>query len=86
LKQLDAAYELLFLENIRFKFLEIPSGAGCATESRKREDIYAKKSVVQIVNEDNNCFWYALAVILNQDHEKYDYIRRGRPIRTKLAK
>ena len=43
-----------------FHFVLQPSG-GSHTVSRERESILAKRSVVNIKNTDNNCFWYALA-------------------------
>ena len=42
----------------------LPSG-GKHTTSRQREDILNKKSVIRVRNNDNNCFWYALAYLLN---------------------
>jgi ribosomal protein S17E len=74
--------------DIDFFFTVIPSGAGHAghaTEDRSLASIYAKKSVIKINNDDNSCFWHALAVLLNKDHEDYKNIRQGRLIRTELA-
>ena len=66
----------------------MPSGAGTkATESRELASIYAKTSVVRIKNDDNACFWHALAVLMNKEHPEYrTNIRRGCSIRTTLAK
>jgi hypothetical protein len=90
---------LLSLENIfnkypnlkdmkaEFVFTEILSGSGKrATEDKDRESIYNKTSVNKIINDDNSCFWHSLAVSLNKDHPKYSDIRKGRNIRTSLAK
>ena len=44
-----------------FDFAEIPSGSGCGADDRNLESIYNKRSVLKIVNDDNNCFWYAMA-------------------------
>ena len=44
-----------------------PSGGGArdATQSRELESLLNKKSVNRIVNDDNNCFWYALIIAIN---------------------
>ena len=42
----------------------LPSG-GKHTTSRLREDVLNKKSVIKGINNDNNCFWYALAYLIN---------------------
>jgi hypothetical protein len=34
-------------------------------KSRERESILNKKSVLRIRNDDNNCFWYAMACLMN---------------------
>ena len=47
-----------------YSFILLPSGRA-ATTSRKRDDILNKKSVLQIINNDNNCFWYGLICLLN---------------------
>ena len=41
--------------------VSMPSG-GAGTKSRDLKNIYNKQSVIRIKNEDNNCFWYALAI------------------------
>ena len=41
--------------------VSIPSG-GSGTKSRDLKNICNKQSVTKIKNEDNNCFWYALAI------------------------
>ena len=47
-----------------FNFLLIPAG-GARVKDRSLEGVYSKKSVIQIVNDDNNCFWYAMAILMN---------------------
>ena len=52
---------------ILFHFFMQPSGgaSGHGTQSRALESILSKKSVNRIVNDDNNCFWYALIIAIN---------------------
>ena len=78
------------LENTTFDsdffFSVIPTGGGHnATEDRSLASIYAKKSVIRLKNDDNACFWHALAVLLNKDHAEIQDIKMGRLIRTELA-
>ena len=68
-----------------FFFALTPTG-GKPTEDRSLDSIYKKKSVIKINNDDNSCFWHALAVLKNINHENYKSIRQGRGIRTELAK
>ena len=70
---------------IIYKFIDIPTG-GSGTTSRDKLSILNKSSVIQIRNNDNNCFWYALALQIYRNHKCYNEIRKGRPIRTKVAK
>ena len=51
---------------MQFHFTIIPKG-GCGTVDRDLESVYKKTSVVKIVNDDNNCFWYAMACMMNPD-------------------
>ena len=51
--------------NIQFHFILQPSGAGLGTDSRDVDSILNKDSVNRIINNDNNCFWYALLVAMN---------------------
>ena len=51
----------------QFTFAKIPKG-GSASESREYHSILNKRSEVKIVNDDNNCFWYSLAVCMNPDN------------------
>jgi len=49
---------------IRFYIAIIPSG-GSFVDDETLKDILARKTVIQIKNNDNNCFWYALAYSIN---------------------
>ena len=52
---------------ITFHFILHPAGGRTnATQNRDKESILDKKSVVRIVNDDNNCFWYALSISMNK--------------------
>ena len=51
---------------MQFRFTIIPKG-GCGTVDRDLESVYKKTSVLKIVNDDNNCFWYAMACVMNPD-------------------
>ena len=51
---------------MQFHFTIIPKG-GCGTVDRDLESVYKKTSVLKIVNDDNNCFWYAMACMMNPD-------------------
>jgi hypothetical protein len=51
---------------MQFHFTIIPKG-GCGTVDRNLESVYKKASVLKIVNDDNNCFWYAMACLMNPD-------------------
>ena len=64
----------------------MPSGGSGATVSREKLSILNKTSVNKVVNDDNNCFWYALVLLIHRNNPKFNQIRLGRPIRTKLAK
>ena len=72
--------------NFTFHFINVPSGGSGATVSREKLSILNKTSVNKVVNDDNNCFWYALVLLIHRKHPKFKEICRGRPIRTKLAK
>ena len=90
MQNLIQSNEEVFMKGFQmtFKFTEIPSGGTStgATTSRNREDILNKASVHKIKNNDNNCFWYALVMLLFRDNARWDLIRKGGPQRTKLAK
>ena len=42
-----------------------PEGAGVGTDDRSKDSIMKKKGVNTIINDDKNCFWYALSVSMN---------------------
>ncbi len=64
---------------ITFNFIEIPHGSGgTATVSRDRLSILNKKSVNRVVNDDNNCFWYALVMLVYANHVQVKHIKMGR--------
>ena len=67
---LGAEYSRLKLETLKleFQFVIIPSG-GKFSESRDYDSILNKKSVVKIINDDNNCFWYSLACCMNPNNK-----------------
>ena len=50
-----------------FHFITIPSG-GASSTSREKQSLLNKTSVIQVVNDDNNCFWYALAMLVYANH------------------
>ena len=54
-------------------------GATLGTDCRDKESILKKRSVWQVNNTDNNCFWYALQKSMNPDIK----IRNDRPNRCK---
>ena len=60
---------------IIYKFIDIPTG-GSGTTSRDKLSILNKSSVIQIRNNDNNCFWYALALQIYRNHKCYNEIRK----------
>jgi len=70
---------------ISFNFVEIPAGSG-RVKSREYDSILNKTSVNRVVNDDNNCFWYALVNLVHSNHHQIKRIKEGRKIRTDLAK
>ena len=46
----------------------MPSGAGCSTTHRDKDALLNKRSVLRIENNDDNCFWYALACLMNPNN------------------
>ena len=65
---------------VTFDFAEIPSGSsGPATTGRDLESVYNQKSVVKIVNDDNNCFWYAMACLTDPENKEIKKARRPKP-------
>lgn len=83
---LQSDHEVL-LKNfeITFHFIEIPNGGASATVSREKLSILNKTSVNRVVNDDNNCFWYALVMLVYAKHPQIQQIKMGRKIRTTLA-
>jgi hypothetical protein len=67
--KLGLEYGAIILSTLvfRFSFIIIPAGAGCGTTDRSLESIFMKKSVIKVINTDNNCFWYAMAMLMNPD-------------------
>ena len=53
---------------LKFHFVLQPQGSG-RSDDRNRDSILNKSSVIRIVNDDNNCFWYALTVSINKDNK-----------------
>ena len=53
---------------LKFHFVLQPQGSG-RTDDRDRDSILNKSSVIKIINDDNNCFWYALTVSINKDNK-----------------
>jgi hypothetical protein len=61
-KKIYGEYHSMVITSMKFEynFVIIPKGSGCATVDRSKNSILNKQSVLKIVNDDNNCFWYAL--------------------------
>ena len=72
------------IQMVTLTFTELVSGAACS-QDRSKSAIFMKKSVIKIVNDDQSCFFHAMATLLNQNHLDYKYIKEGRPIRTTIA-
>ena len=62
-------YEYFKLNEIEFtyNFTIIPKGFGYI-KSREKDAILSKRSVLRIINDDNNCFWYAFACLVNPNN------------------
>ena len=59
---------------LQFHVVQIPTGkGGGATTDRNLESVYNKRSVLKIVNNDNNCFWYAMACLTNPGNKTASY-------------
>ena len=67
-----------------FNFINIPEG-GARSVCRDKLGILNKTSVNRVTNDDNNCFWYALTMLIYANHKSIKSIKNGRPIRTQLA-
>ena len=60
---------------------------GGAISGEHRVDLFKKRSLIEIKNEGNSCFWHASIVNIHKNHQKITQIKDGRgSIRTKLAK
>ena len=83
---LQSDHEVLLKDfQITFNFIEIPEGGGSATISRDKLSILNKTSVNKVTNNDNNCFWYALVMLVYAKHPQIKQIKMGRKIRETLA-
>ena len=60
-------------------------GSGTATVARDKLSTLNKKSVNRVTNNDNNCFWYALVMLIFAKHPRIKQIKLGRKIKEKLA-
>ena len=82
---LQSDHEVLLKDfQITFNFVEIPDG-GTSSVSREKLSILNKTSVNRVINDDNNCFWYALVMLVYAKHPQIKQIKMGRKIRTTLA-
>ena len=63
-----------------YKFVVIPSGGNIGTTDRSKNEILNKNSVLQIKHNVNNCFWYALACLMNPNNRA---IRDSRNIKAR---
>ena len=58
---------VILLSTLKFiyNFAIMPTGGGVGTKCREIEAIHEKKSVIKIVNDDDNCFWYCMAILFD---------------------
>ena len=84
-RNIFSGYQEFSYIDVEFVFTKILSG-GAHVESRDKEEIYTKKSVVRIRNNDNSCFWHAMAILLNKDSPNYKKIKERDSTRGKIAK
>jgi hypothetical protein len=70
-KKLYGEYASINLSSLAFQynFAIIPKGSGHGTVDRSKNSIFNKQSVLKIVNDDNNCFWYALACLMYPENK-----------------
>ena len=76
------------VSTITYNVSFLPSG-GKHTTSRLREDILNKISVIRVVNNDDNCLWYALVYLMNpkdKDIRKKDRTTYRFKIASELAR
>jgi hypothetical protein len=62
------------LQNIKNLSLLIkcyPNISGGAISNSFKEDIYSKTSIIRITNDGNECFWWSLTLLLNQNSTFY---------------
>jgi hypothetical protein len=65
---------------VHFYIALIPSG-GCFVNDETLNEILSRKTVIQIRNNDNNCFWYSLAYSINDNRKtrvRYKFVE-GKP-------
>ena len=75
----------VFLLKNEFNFIVIPAGSG-RTTCRHEDSIMNKKSVLRIVNDDKNCFWYAMACLMKNPNNRQIRPERQSDARTKAAR
>ena len=87
IKQFIQSNAIVNLSTLRFtyNFAIIPSGGGVGTPCREIEAVYEKKSVIKIVNDDNNCFWYCLAILFDINNKSLKD-NRNKALRIKAGK
>jgi len=87
MERIQSSYGNIFLETMKFEyhFVIIPSGGACSTTNRDTNSILNKTSVLKIKNDDNNCFWYALACLMNPNNRAIRDSRNTKA-RAKVAK
>ena len=49
-----------------------PSVAGGANTDSLNEAIYSKRSIIRMTNEGNECLWWCLTILLNQNTYLYN--------------
>ena len=54
----------VIIKQVNYFIANVPADKGCGTKSRDYESIINKKSVISIINDNNNCFWYAEACLM----------------------
>ena len=82
---LQSDHEALLKDfQITFNCIGTPDG-GASSASREKLSILNKTSVNRVINDDKNCFWYALVMLAYAKHPQIKQINMGRKIRTTLA-
>ena len=56
IEELIQSDQRAIIKKVEYFVANIPTGRGCATSSREYESIMDKKSVISIINNNNNCF------------------------------